>query len=297
MQKLIVSNKYNEKNLNNFILDKFPNLNINMLYKALRQKDIKINGKRVKENVVIHEGDEIEIFISDEFLFGNKDLKVVYEDDNILVINKEQGISVTDEAGASNEITLTKLVKEKFGSTLEPCHRLDRNTKGIVIFAKNKEVLKILLEKFKNHEIEKHYIAKVYGIPKEEHQVLKDYLFKDAKKNIVYISAIKKTGYQEIITEYRILEKNKQENTSILDVNLHTGKTHQIRAHLAYIGHPIIGDGKYGNNEINKKLKQTKQNLTAYKIIFKFKTPSGILEYLNGLEIKISKKLDKWEKK
>lgn len=289
MQKLIVPKKYDKKNLNNFILESFPNLNLNFLYKALRQKDIKINGKRVKENTIIYENDEIEIFISDEILFGKYELKVVYEDNNILAINKEQGISVTDEAGI-NGITLTKLVKEKFGKNIEPCHRLDRNTKGIVLFAKNKEALEILFNKFKNHEIEKHYIAKVYGIPKEKHKVLKDYLFKDSKKNKVYISNTKKTGYQEIITEYIVIEENKKENTSLLDINLHTGRTHQIRAHLAYIGYPIIGDGKYGNNEINKKFKQTKQNLTAYKLIFKFTKPSGILEYLNEKEIILSLK-------
>ena len=286
MQKLIVPKKYDKKTLNNFILESFPNLNLNFLYKALRQKDIKINGKRVKENTIINENDEIEIFISDEILFGKHELKVVYEDNNILAINKEQGISVTDESGI-NSITLTKLVKEKFGNNIEPCHRLDRNTKGIVLFAKNKEALEILFNKFKNHEIEKHYIAKVYGIPKEKHKVLKDYLFKDSKKNKVYISNTKKTGYQEIITEYIVIEENKKENTSVLDINLHTGRTHQIRAHLAYIGYPIIGDGKYGNNEINKKFKQTKQDLTAYRLIFKFKTQSGILDYLNNFEIKI----------
>ena len=286
MQKLIVPKKYDKKNLNNFILESFPNLNLNFLYKALRQKDIKINGKRVKENTIINENDEIEIFISDEILFGKHELKVVYEDNNILAINKEQGISVTDESGI-NSITLTKLAKEKFGNNIEPCHRLDRNTKGIVLFAKNEETLKILFDKFKNHEIEKHYIAKVYGIPKEKHKVLKDYLFKDSKKNKVYISNTKKTGYQEIITEYIVIEENKKENTSVLDINLHTGRTHQIRAHLAYIGYPIIGDGKYGNNEINKKFKQTKQDLTAYRLIFKFKIQSGILDYLNNFEIKI----------
>ena len=289
MQKLIVPKKYDKKNLNNFILESFPNLNLNFLYKALRKKDIKINGKRVKENTIIYENDEIEIFISDEILFGKYELKVVYEYNNTLTINKEQGISVTDEAGI-NGITLTKLVKEKFGKNIEPCHRLDRNTKGIVLFAKNKEALEILFNKFKNHEIEKHYIAKVYGIPKEKHKVLKDYLFKDSKKNKVYISNTKKTGYQEIITEYIVIEENKKENTSLLDINLHTGRTHQIRAHLAYIGYPIIGDGKYGNNEINKKFKQTKQNLTAYKLIFKFTKPSGILEYLNEKEIILSLK-------
>lgn len=289
MQKLVVSKKYNDKKLDFFILDSFPKINKNMLFKALRQKDIKVNGKRTKENVRIFENDEIEVFISDELLFGNQELKIVYEDENILVVDKEQDISVTDEA-VGNEVTLTKLVKEKFGDNLEPCHRLDRNTKGLVLFSKNEEALKILLEKFKNHEIEKHYIARVYGIPKEEHKILKDFLFKDSKKNMVYISKTKKIGYQEIITEYSVLEKNREKNFSILDVNLHTGKTHQIRAHLAFDGFPIIGDGKYGENAINKRFNQTKQNLIAYKIIFKFKNDSGILNYLNNFEIKLDYK-------
>ena len=286
MQKLIVSKKYDNKKLNNFVFDSFPKLNQSFFYKALRQKDIKVNGKRVKENILINENDVIEIYISDEILYGNQNLEIVYEDENILAINKEQGISVTDEAD-SKVLTLTKLVKEKFGNNLEPCHRLDRNTKGIVLFAKNEKALKILLEKFKNYEIEKHYLAKVYGIPKEKHKILKDYLFKDAKKNQVYISNIKKQGYQEIITEYTVLEENKNENTSILDINLHTGRTHQIRAHLAYIGYPIIGDGKYGSNKINKKFNENKQNLISYKLIFKFTEASGILEYLNKKEISI----------
>ncbi len=125
-----------------------------------------------------------------------------------------------------------------------PCHRLDRNTEGLVIFAKNNEALKILLSKFKAKEITKYYKCKVYGILNKKHDILNAYLFKDNKKSIVYVSDENKKGYRPITTEYTVLEENIRENTSILEVILHTGRTHQIRAHLAYINHPIIGDRK-----------------------------------------------------
>lgn len=285
MRKIIVNEKYNNKKLNNFILDNFKNLNQNVLFKALRKKDIKINGNRVSQNCIIHTNDEILIYIDDKYLFGNitENLNCVFEDDNILVIFKTKNISVTEDE--YSEPTLTNLVKRKFGNNLEPCHRLDRNTTGLVLFAKNPDSLKILLDKFKNKEIEKHYKALVYGIPKERHKILKDYLFKDNKKSLVYISNTAKKGYLEIITEYTLISKNEKNNTAILDINLHTGRTHQIRAHLAYIGYPIIGDGKYGLNEINKKFGKKSQELSSYKIKFNFKTDSGILNYLNGKEI------------
>jgi len=286
MRKLIVNEKYNNKKLNNFILDSFPNFNKNTLFKALRKKDIRINNIKTSENVTIHTNDEISIYIIDEYLLGeNKfDIKIVFEDDNILIVNKPDGLAVTQDS--SNTSTLTSILKSKYGNNINPCHRIDRNTKGLVMFAKNSEALNILLDKFKNKEIEKHYITKVYGIPKKTHDILEAYLFKDSKKSIVYISDTPKKDYQKIITEYTIIKKDAIKNISYLDINLHTGKTHQIRAHLSHIGFPILGDGKYGINEVNKKFGFKTQELYSYILKFNFKTDSGILNYLNNKEIK-----------
>ena len=275
MKKLIVDKKYNNKKLNKFLQDNIYGLSTSLFYKALRKKDIKINGSRINENVTVYENDEVLVYISDSLLEPNLD--IIFEDENILIINKPAGIEVTGEQ------SLTSVIHSKYtncGFLPMPCHRLDRNTKGLILFAKNQEALNILLRKFKNHEIEKHYLALVYGTPSKDTEKLVAYLFKDSKKSLVYISDQPKKGYSKIITSYSVICRN-PDGTCLLDVEIETGKTHQIRAHLAHVGLPIVGDGKYGDYNVNKKFGKQIQELISYKLKFNFTENSGALNYLN----------------
>lgn len=234
--------------------------------KALREKDVKVNGRRTDKDETVQIGDKIEIYYKP---VETEKYSVIYSDENVVVTDKKQGYT-------SEEVFEDILSKNKGAKFI---HRLDRNTGGIMIFALNENAEKELLAGFKNRAFNKIYKAKVFGSPKKNADTLTAYLLKDEKTSTVRIFSEKASGSVEIKTGYKVIKKDTE--TTDLEVYLYTGKTHQIRAHLAFIGCPIVGDGKYGDNEKNKKAKVKYQMLTAYKLTLFFGEQS-VLKYLNG---------------
>lgn len=253
-----------------------PEYSYSQIEKCLRQKDIKLNGERIKENVVVNKNDIIEIYLNENYK-KNK-YEVFYEDENIIIFNKQSGIEVCD--GIYN---IKNDYEAKNNVLIYPVHRLDRNTLGLVVFAKKLSVLDELKNAFLHHEVEKFYFAVVCGNVESE-KVLNSYLKKDEKNSIVKIFDDKTNGAVKIKTEYSMIDK--KEDIYLLKVKIKAGKTHQIRAHLAHFKIYIVGDEKYGNYEINKKYKKKTQMLQAYKIVFKLNS-SSFLKYLNDKKFEI----------
>ncbi len=299
-------------------LDKFLtkalDLPIGLLYKSIRTKKIKVNRKRAENNTVLFEGDLIQCFLAEEF-FAKLDktdeidlslgritphLDIVYEDENILLLNKRPGVSVHEDEDSKVNTLIVHIqaylyqkgeydpeCEQSFAPAL--CNRIDRNTGGIVIAAKNAEALRVMNEKIKLREIDKLYLAAVHGIPEKKEDTLYGYLIKDEKANKVRVYEKNAPhGAKSIITKYRTVAVNG--GNALVEVELLTGRTHQIRAHMAHIGHPLIGDGKYGINKSDRQAGYKYQALYSYKLKFRFKGEQTVLEYLNGKEFSISKK-------
>ncbi|HEX3030124.1 MAG TPA: RluA family pseudouridine synthase [Clostridia bacterium] len=304
MRSITIDKKYSEKRIDKAIRGYFPDMPQSALFKAFRKKDIKVNGIRVKEDQIVLAGDKVDIFIADEIIDGkpleyeqrlNKGFTVVFEDSNLLIVNKEQGIPVHPDRDQKTN-TLIDLVRSYLtmkgeynpndSSSFAPslCHRLDRNTGGLIIIAKNNQALKDIIERLENNEIKKFYQCLVTGKMDKDSELLKAYLIKDENKSRVFISDQKTRESLDILTRYKVLDyKN---DISRLEVELLTGRTHQIRAHLAYTGHPIIGDGKYGTNAVNRSLGAKYQALWSYKLEFAFRS-QGFLSYLKGRRFEV----------
>lgn len=251
------------------VLKQVPALNYNLVLKTLRKKDIKINGVRINKDVMLNVGDKVQVYANTEVKLN---ILRVYEDENILIVNKPTGIEVV-----GNDNDLVNLLKSE-GVNVTACHRIDVNTEGLVLFAKNQMAENIIFDAFKNKAIKKYYLAWVSGKPKKKEETLNAYLQKDANASTVKVFNIPKPDAKPITTIYKVLEE--YNSTSLLMVQIPTGKTHQIRAHLSFVGHPIVGDEKYGDKLVNKKFGLKKQCLTALKLELNF--GNSKLSYLNG---------------
>lgn len=307
MKKVVVNKNDAGQRLDKFLTKFLKNMPQSMLYKSIRKKRIKVNGKKGDIAYKLCEGDVIELYINDEFFGGEPsenafmdmtpNINVVYEDENILIVDKKPGMIVHEDDGEKvntliNHIKAYLYKKGEYNPENEMsfvpslCNRIDRNTGGMVIAAKTAEALRIMNEKIKNKEIRKFYLCLVSGHLKKKSGELTDYLVKNTDQNRVYIEKDAKSGGKKIVTRYKVLAEN--ELTSLVEVELITGRTHQIRAHFASIGHPLAGDGKYGTNEFNKKVGMKYQALYSYKLIFDFKDENA-LSYLNGKTIEVEK--------
>lgn len=298
MKSFTVSKSDEGQKLERLLQKHFPSLPRSLMFKEIRKKNIKVNKKRCEASYTVREGDLVELYLKDEvlqersnyydFMRAPKTLDVIYEDENLLLINKKAGVLCHPD-GSEYVNTLISSVQrrlyesgewepDKASFTPALANRLDRNTSGIIIAAKNAAALKELNLAMKERRIEKHYLAAVHGEFDTASATLEAFIKKDEKKNTVSVFDNQTDGAKKIITKYTVLDSFN--GISLLDIDLITGRTHQIRAHMAHIGHPLVDDGKYGRNT-----GRFRQALCSYRLIFGggFNT----LEYMQGKEFKL----------
>ena len=307
MQILTIRKNDAGQRLDKFLSKAVKGLPMSLMYKYIRTKKIKVNRAHTQQSYILQEGDTVQLFIRDEFFDSPEQdmgalsrikpkLTIAYEDENIILCNKRPGVLVhEDTEGADN--TLIMHIKaylyqkgeydpdaeQSFAPAL--CNRIDRNTGGIVIAAKNAEALREMNEKIREDQLRKFYYCAVHGTMPRREDTLYGYLVKDSRNNMVTVSDRKMPGGKQIITKYRVCRV--RDGNSLLEVELVTGRTHQIRAHLSHIGHPLLGDGKYGVNREEKRQGYKYQALYAWRLQFHFPDESGLLGYLNGREVRL----------
>ena len=312
MHSLTVQKNDAGQRLDKFLSKAVKGLPQSLMYKFIRTKKIKVNRARCEQSQILREGDEIHLFIKDEFFdVPSKDtsalaaikpkLDIVYEDENILLLNKRPGVLVHDDAeGGENTLIMHVQAylcgkgeyipadEQSFAPAL--CNRIDRNTGGMVIAAKNAEALRVMNRLIREDELSKCYLCLAHGRMERSSATLHGYLRKDSARNTVEVRDKSFPGAKEIITKYRVLgeRQEKGEIVSLLEVELVTGRTHQIRAHLSHIGHPLVGDGKYGVNRDDRRQGYKFQALYAYRLGFRLSQDAEVLDYLRGREFFIS---------
>ena len=278
-----------------------------MMYKAFRNKRIKVNGGRAQRDQRLQEGDVLQLYINDEFFDKPREdnlfltlfrpsLDIVYEDENLMLLNKRPGLVVhADETEKVNtlinHIQAYLYQKKEWNPKQEHafapalCNRIDRNTGGIVIAAKNAETLRIINQKIRDREIDKRYLCITVGAPRPPQGEVSCFLLKDEKKKQVAVYHRPVPGGKTAVTRYRTLENRGE--LSLLEVELLTGRTHQIRATMADLGCPLLGDGKYGDGQVNRRYGETRQALYSYRLTFDFPTDAGLLNYLRGRSFQV----------
>ena len=294
--------------LDRFLAKAVPLLPASLAQKYIRLKRIKCNGKRIDRDTRLNAGDTLQLYINDEFFDKPRQdnayltvaapkLNIVYEDENILLVDKRPGLAVHPHDGAEYGRTLIDHIqsylyqkrewrpREENAFTPALCNRIDRNTGGIVIAAKTAEALRVMNQKVKDRELDKRYLAIVEGTPKPREGSLKGYLFKDAKKNRVFVTDTTQPGAKTCQTNYRVLAV--RDGLSLVECELITGRTHQIRAQFAHAGYPLLGDGKYG--KLDKRFDRNYQALYSYRLRFAFTTDAGALNDLNGKSFQVEK--------
>lgn len=308
MKELTIGTNDAGQRLDRFLAKAVPLLPASLAQKYIRLKRIKRNGARAQRDTRLEAGDLLQLYINDEFFDTPREdnayltvaapkLNIVYEDENILLVDKRPGLAVHPHDGAEYGRTLIDQIqaylyqkhewrpREENAFTPALCNRVDRNTGGIVIAAKTAEALRVMNQKIKDRELDKRYLAIVEGTPKPKEGSLKGYLFKDAVKNRVFVTDGPKPGAKTCQTNYKVLDS--RNGLSLVECELITGRTHQIRAQFAHAGHPLLGDGKYG--KLDKRFDRTYQALYSYKLTFLFTTDAGSLSNLNGRSFQVEK--------